>query len=186
MPSLTIAETPLAGCLTATSQVHEDTRGQFFRAFCAHELERVLAGKNIQQINVSLTRRQGTVRGLHYQLPPYTETKIIRCLQGSVFDVAVDLRADSPTFLQYHGEILSAERHNIMVIPDGFAHGFQALEEDCQLLYLHTAIYQPASESGIVYNDPSIAIAWPLPVHSLSERDKSLPTVPKHFEGIRI
>ncbi len=186
MPSLTIAETPLAGCLTATSQVHEDIRGEFFRAFCAHELEHVLAEKTIQQINVSLTRRQGTVRGLHYQLPPYTETKIIRCLQGSVFDVAVDLRAGSPTFLQYHGEILSAERHNMMVIPDGFAHGFQALEENCQLLYLHTAIYQPASEGGVAYNDTSIGIKWPLPVYSLSDRDKALPTISKTFEGIKL
>lgn len=186
MPGLTLTKTPLAGCWTATSQAYEDIRGEFFRAFCTRELEHILEGKSIEQINVSLTRQRGTLRGLHYQLPPFCETKIIRCLRGSVFDVAVDLRAGSPTFLQYHSEVLSAAARNMIIIPDGFAHGFQALEEDCQLLYLHTAIYQPASEGGVAYNDPKIGIAWPLPVQALSDRDRSLPMIPKHFEGIKI
>lgn len=186
MPALTLTKTPLAGCWTATSQLHEDTRGEFFRAFCTRELEHILQGKPIQQINVSLTKQPGTLRGLHYQLPPFSETKIIRCLRGSVFDVAVDLRADSPTFLHYHSEILSSAAHNMIIIPDGFAHGFQALEEDCQLLYLHTATYEPASEGGVAYNDPQIGVQWPLTVRSLSDRDKFLPMIAEQFEGIKI
>lgn len=186
MPALTLTETPLVGCWTGTSQVHEDPRGEFFRAFCTRELAHVLKGKHIEQINVSLTRHRGTLRGLHFQLPPYTETKIIRCLQGAVFDVAVDLRENSPTFLQYHSEILSSAANNMIIIPDGFAHGFQALQENCQLLYLHTAAYEPKAESGFAYNDATIGIKWPLSVESLSERDQLLPFVTKNFKGLKI
>lgn len=185
-PRLTIMKTPLADCWSANSQVHEDSRGEFFRAFCARELEHILAGKIIQQINVSLTMNRGTVRGLHYQLPPFCETKIVRCLQGSLFDVAVDLRAGSPTFLQYHSVVLSASAHNMLIIPEGFAHGFQALEDSSQLMYLNTAVYEPSAEGGVAYDDPAIGIKWPLPVHSLSDRDKALPRTPSPFQGITV
>jgi dTDP-4-dehydrorhamnose 3,5-epimerase len=166
--------------------MHEDARGEFFRAFCADELGHVLAGKTIKQINVSLTRNRGTVRGLHYQRPPFTETKIIRCLKGSVFDVAVDLRAGSPTLLQYHAEILSAEKHNMLVIPDGFAHGFQALTDHCEMLYLHTTAYHPEAEGGLHPLDPRLAIPWPLPVQGLSARDANHPLLAPDFAGIAL
>ena len=106
------------------------------------------------QINHTLTGRRGTVRGMHYQRPPHAETKFISCLRGEVFDVAVDLRHDSPTFLRWHAEVLSAENHRTLVVPEGFAHGFQTLAEDCELLYLHTAAFAADSEGALNANDP--------------------------------
>ena len=121
---------------------------------------------------------------MHYQLPPSAEAKIVSCLRGAAFDVAVDLRRDSPTFLQWHAETLSAENHRSLVIPEGVAHGFQALADDCELLYFHTAAYDPAAERGLHPGDPRLAIAWPLPVERLSERDASHPPLTPEFDGV--
>ena len=135
-----------------------DERGSLERLFCARELEAVIQGKPIVQINRTVTRHRGTVRGLHFQHPPHAETKLIACLRGEVFDVAVDLRVDSPTFLRWHAERLSAGNHKTLVIPAGCAHGFQALTDDCELLYLHTADYSVDAEAGLYPGDPALSI----------------------------
>jgi dTDP-4-dehydrorhamnose 3,5-epimerase len=145
-----------------------------------------LAGitKSIAQINHTITRKKGAVRGLHFQHPPHAETKVVSCLRGEIFDVAVDLRSGSPTFLQWHGEILSAGNRKSMLIPEGYAHGFQALTEDCELIYLHTAAYHPEAEGALNVADPRLNIAWPLPFVDLSDRDRSHPLIDKIFHGI--
>jgi dTDP-4-dehydrorhamnose 3,5-epimerase len=127
------------------------------------------------QINVSRTNVPGTIRGLHFQRAPAAETKLVRCLRGKVFDVAVDLRPESKTYLQYHAEILEPTKKNMLVIPEGCAHGFQVLEGESELLYLHTAPYSPEFEGGVRYDDPSLNIVWPMPAIGVSERDSGLP-----------
>lgn len=160
-----------------------DARGYFERVYCADELAPVLGERRIAQINRSLTRRRGAVRGLHFQHPPHAETKVVGCLRGAIFDVAVDLRRGSPTFLAWHGRVLSAENAESLVLPEGFAHGFQALEDDCEVLYLHTAAYAPQAEGGLDATDPQIGIAWPLPIAERSARDEGLPPA-RGFPGI--
>ncbi len=123
---------------------------------------------------------------MHFQRPPHAETKIVRCLQGAVFDVIVDLRQGSDTFLQWHGEILSPDRGCALFIPEGFAHGFQVLEEESLLLYMHSEFYTPSSEGGVRFSDPAIGIEWPLPLSDISERDTSYPLINDQFEGIDI
>lgn len=174
-------ETSLSGLTVVTGKVFEDHRGEFARLFCDEELEDI--GK-IRQINRSLTRGIGDVRGLHFQHPPHAETKVVRCLRGEVWDVAVDLRKGSPTFLQWHAETLSPENRNCLVIPAGFAHGFQAISADCELLYLHTQPYMPATEDGLRYNDLKLGIPWPLTVANVSERDAQFSSIDEHFEGL--
>src|SRR5690606_8404515 len=128
--------------------------------------------------------RRGTIRGLHFQYAPHAETKIVSCLQGSIYDVAVDLRAGSQTFLQWYGLILSAERQNSLVIPPGFAHGFQTLEDNTQILYLVSAPYSAADEDGLNPLDPTIGIEWPLPPSEISPRDQQRSFLDKnHFRG---
>lgn len=162
-----------------------DARGYLERMFCSEELAPLLAGNGIAQINHTLTSRRGTVRGLHFQYPPHGEIKFVSCLHGAVFDVAVDLRRDSPTFLHWHGELLSGENHRTMVIPVGFAHGFQALADDCEMLYLHSGAYVAAAEGGLNVSDPRLAIAWPLPVEGLSLRDAAHALLDADFLGIK-
>lgn len=163
-----------------------DARGFFARFYCADEFRAAGLNKPIAQINHTLTRSKGAVRGLHFQHPPHAETKLVSCLSGAVFDVAVDLRADSPSFLHWHGEILSVENHRSLLIPEGYAHGFQTLTEDCELLYLHTAPFYPEAEGALNVTDPALTIQWPLPVSDLSERDRSHPFIDTHFSGIRL
>ncbi len=140
--------------------------------------------KPIRQINQSITRQKGAVRGLHYQKSPALEAKIVRCLRGRVFDVMVDLRADSPTFLKHQAVELSAENAQAVYIPEGFAHGFQALEEDCELLYLHMTPYSKEYEGGLRYDDPKLGIQWPLAATQLSQRDTGFPLLDPSFRGI--
>lgn len=161
-----------------------DNRGIFARVFCQHELKNILHGKNIVQINHSLTKQKGALRGMHFQRPPKAEIKMVKCLRGSVFDVMIDLRSDSSTFLTWHGEKLSAENMKMMYIPEGFAHGFQTLEQNSELLYLHTEKYDPEFEGGIRYNDPSLNISWPIEVTNISERDQDHPLLSHDFKGI--
>ena len=177
-------ETPVSGLLVAQSETHTDHRGAFSRLFCESELQECLGSRNIVQINQSRTSIVGAVRGLHYQHPPYAEMKFVRCLKGRVWDVAVDLRAGSPTFLMWHAEELSAENMSMMVIPEGFAHGFQVLEENSELLYMHTALYAPAAEGGIRPMDNLLAIDWPLPIQDLSDRDRNHPMLASDFTGV--
>jgi dTDP-4-dehydrorhamnose 3,5-epimerase len=152
-----------------------DNRGYLERMFCAGELDALLDGGRIVQINHTLTAKRGTVRGLHFQHPPHAETKFVSCLRGEVFDVAVDLRSDSSTFLRWHAEVLSADNHRSLVIPEGFAHGFQTLTDDCEMLYFHTAAYCAEAEGGLNVLEPKLAIIWPLEVIALSERDRAHP-----------
>lgn len=163
-----------------------DHRGKFMRLFCADELTGMLSGQQIVQVNYSLTKQAGSVRGLHYQKPPFAEIKFVRCLRGRVLDVAVDIRSDSPTFLQWHAEELSADNARMLVVPQGCAHGFQTLEDDTELLYLHTGFYSPEHEGGLAYNDPAIGIDWPLPAGDVSERDKNHPVINGNFKGISL
>jgi dTDP-4-dehydrorhamnose 3,5-epimerase len=161
-----------------------DSRGYLERLFCAEDLQALIPGKAIVQINHTLTANRGTVRGLHFQYPPHAETKFVSCLRGEVFDVAVDLRRNSPTFLQWHAEILNTDNHKTLVIPEGFAHGFQTLTDDCEMLYFHTAAYQPGNEGGLSVLDPRLAIQWPLPVAGLSARDAGHPMLTDDFAGV--
>jgi len=163
-----------------------DSRGYLERMYCHEELAALTPSGTIVQINHTLTGRRGTVRGMHYQLPPHAETKFISCLRGEVFDVAVDLRHGSPTFLRWHAEVLSAENHRTMVVPEGFAHGFQTLTDDCELLYLHTAAFAPDSEGAVNANDPRLAIDWPLSISDLSARDAGHPILDDEFSGIEL
>lgn len=176
--------TNIFGLCTAAPQPVSDHRGTFARWFCQAELAEVLGSRSIVQVNHSRTARVGAVRGLHFQYPPHAEMKLIRCLRGRVFDVAVDLRQNSPTFLQWHAEELSGENQRMIVIPEGFAHGFQVLEPDSELLYLHTAMYQKDSEGAVRYDDPMIGIDWPLPITDVSERDTNHPPLPPSFSGV--
>ena len=177
--------TALAGVVVA-EDAHRvyDPRGSLQRLYSESELAPALGERRIAQINHTCTRAAGTVRGLHLQRAPHAETKFIRCLRGRVWDVAVDLRRGSPTFLQWHAEELDAAHARMMVIPEGCAHGFQVLEADSELLYLHTASYAPSAEAGFSCTDPRLAIRWPLPVTGLSERDAGHPLLPPDFTGI--
>ena len=164
----------------------KDDRGLFARVFCQNELESILNGKRIVQINHSLTHQKGAIRGMHFQRPPMAEIKMVRCICGSVFDVIIDLRKGSPSFLKWHGEILSSENMKMMYIPEGFAHGFQTLQPNSELLYLHTEFYSPEHEDGVCYNDPKIGIKWPLEVTEISDKDKRYPFLTQDFGGIQL
>lgn len=176
--------TSLAGLVVLQRKPLGDSRGYLERMFCAEELEPLLAGRGIAQVNHTLTASKGTVRGLHFQYPPHAETKFVSCLRGEVFDVAVDLRRDSITFLRWHGEILSADNHRTLMIPEGYAHGFQTLTNDCEMLYFHTAAYHAESEGGLHPQDARLGIAWPLAVQTLSPRDNSHPLLNDDFPGV--
>jgi dTDP-4-dehydrorhamnose 3,5-epimerase len=184
--NISLTATPLAGLFVAETRPFRDERGAFARLFCARDMAAFGLPGAIAQINHSLTRAAGTVRGLHFQRPPAAEAKIVRCLRGRVFDVAVDLRAGSPTFLHWHGVELSAENMRALCIPRGFAHGFQTLEPDCELLYLHNEFYTPEAEGGLRCDDPTVGVAWPLPVTGLSARDAALPLYGPDFAPLEI
>ena len=181
-----IIDTPLADLKVVNSVPHRDARGAFVRLYCADELRSVIGHREIAQINHSRTSHSGAVRGMHFQFPPHAEMKMVRCLRGRVWDVAVDLRAGSPTFLHWHAEELAQDDAKMFVIPEGFAHGFQVLEPESELLYLHTAFYQPAAEGGLRYDDPRLAITWPLPPKDLSARDLSHPLLSNDFNGVAV
>lgn len=185
-PRFDILATPIAGLHVLQRKPIGDSRGYLERLFCAEELRGLCPGKNIAQINHTLTANAGAVRGMHFQHPPHAETKFVSCLRGEVFDVAVDLRHDSPTFLRWHAERLSADNHKTLVIPEGFAHGFQTLTDDCEMLYFHTTAYQPGAEGGLNAQDPHLAIQWPLPVAGLSARDAAHPFLDSDFTGVTL
>lgn len=179
-----ILETPLPGLQILQRKPIGDSRGYLERLFCSEELQMIVPGKYIVQVNHTLTEIRGTVRGMHFQRPPHAEIKFVSCLRGEVFDVAVDLRYNSPTFLCWHAELLSAGNFKTLVIPEGFAHGFQALTDNCEMLYFHTHIHQPDSESGLNAKDPRLAIQWPLPFRSISPRDASHSFLDENFSGV--
>ena len=176
--------TPLPDLNLVQRKAIEDPRGFLSRFYCAEEFRAVGITKPVAQINHTLTRKKGAVRGLHFQHSPHAETKLVSCLKGEIWDVAVDLRSDSPTFLQWHGEVLSAVNRKSLLIPEGYAHGFQALTEDCELIYLHTAAYHAEAEGALNVADPRLSITWPLPIDDLSERDRSHPFISQEYPGI--
>jgi dTDP-4-dehydrorhamnose 3,5-epimerase len=180
---MNIIPTAISGVAVAQSESIADHRGSFRRLYCDKELEQVTGRRRIVQINHSLTRTAGALRGMHFQYPPYAEMKLIRCLRGRVFDVAVDVRKTSPTFLQWHAEELTPGNGRMVIIPEGCAHGFQSLEKDSELLYLHTAFYEKTAEGGLRYDDPVVGIAWPFPVTDISDRDRCLPLASDMFPG---
>lgn len=179
-------ETPLKGAYTIELKPFIDERGLFARTFCKNEFSFIGHKKEFVQFNHSITRRSGSIRGMHYQLPPDTEVKLIRCVKGAVYDVIIDLRSDSPTFLKYFALELTDENMLSLYIPAGFAHGFQTLQENTHLIYHHTEFYTPGSEGAIRYNDSSINISWPLPVSIISEKDKNHPLLNSSFKGIKL
>ncbi len=181
---MNILPTPIPELCVVETVSHTDARGAFTRLYCEHELSRLIGHRRIVQINHSRTATVGAVRGLHFQYPPHAEMKLVRCLKGRVWDVAVDLREASPTFLHWHAEELSPVNARMMVIPEGFAHGFQVMEPDSELLYLHTALYAPNAEGGLRHDDPKLGIAWPLAVMDISERDANHPLIEANFRGM--
>jgi dTDP-4-dehydrorhamnose 3,5-epimerase len=181
---MNLVETSIHGVRVIESTAFQDNRGAFSRLFCSQELQTVIGQRVIVQINHSMTHSLGAVRGLHFQNPPHAEMKIVRCLKGRIFDVAVDLRQGSPTFLKWTAIELTPESHLAFVIPEGCAHGFQVLEEGSELLYLHTAFYTPDAEGAIRYDDPSIGVNWPLAPTDLSARDLSHPHLKEDYKGI--
>lgn len=181
----TCTPTPIPGVVVITRARSGDARGSFERLYCALELgESVGLRRPIVQINRSITRARGSVRGMHFQYPPHAETKLVTCLAGAILDVVVDLRRTSPTFLRWHGEILGADDDRTLLVPEGCAHGFQTLEADCSVLYFHTAAYRPESEGGVHPDDPAVGIEWPLPRTEISARDAARPFLTPGFEGV--
>jgi len=176
--------TPIAGLWEVGTAPHRDERGSLTRLFCAEAFAEVApGGLRFVQVNHSITRRRGTVRGLHLQRAPAAEWKLIRCLRGRVFDVAVDLRPRSATFGRWHAVELSDENQRQILIPPGCAHGFQTLVDGCELLYQHSAAYRPDCEDGVRHDDPGLAIAWPEPATDVSARDCGLRTLDAVRQG---
>jgi dTDP-4-dehydrorhamnose 3,5-epimerase len=176
-------ETLLKGAYTIELTPFSDDRGLFARTFCKREFAAIGHQKEFVQFNHSRSNFQGTLRGMHYQRAPYAEIKLIRCIRGSVLDVIIDLRPQSPTFLQHIGVELSAENMRMIYVPEGFAHGFQTLEDQTELIYHHTSFYAPEHEGGIRYDDPRINIQWPLEVTVISEKDQKHPFISDSFVG---
>jgi dTDP-4-dehydrorhamnose 3,5-epimerase len=168
-------ETELPGAYLIDVERREDDRGFFARAWCRQEFEAHGLIARVAQANISYNRRKATLRGLHYQLPPFAEAKLVRCTRGAIYDVIVDLRVDSPTYLRWLGVELTADQHRMLYVPEGFAHGFLTLEDHTEVTYQVSQFYTPAAERGIRYDDPALGIRWPLEVQVISEKDRSWP-----------
>jgi dTDP-4-dehydrorhamnose 3,5-epimerase len=184
MSRFLVIDTPIASLKVIERERLSDVRGSLARLFCADELRNAGWHKPVAQINHTMTIQYGAVRGMHFQQAPHAEMKLVSCVRGEVFDVAVDLRQGSPTFLHWFAERLSPANGRAMLIPEGFAHGFQALTADCELLYLHSCAYAPESEGGINAQDPRVGIAWPQPIAEQSARDKDHPLLKMDFKGV--
>jgi len=180
---MTFEETKLKGAYIVSLQLLTDARGGFARTFCKKEFEQIGHTKEFVQFNQSYNTHKGTIRGMHFQIPPYQEIKLIRCVKGSVVDVIIDLRKDSPTFLQHISVELSAENKKMMYVPGNFAHGFQTLEANSELIYHHTEYYTPQADSGIRFDDPALKISWPLEPVMVSEKDKNYKLIDNTFKG---
>jgi dTDP-4-dehydrorhamnose 3,5-epimerase len=179
-------KTLLNGIYIIELETFNDERGLFARTFCKKEFSKIDHSKEFVQFNHSITHKKGTVRGMHYQMPPFSEIKLIRCIRGSVYDVVIDIREGSPTFLKHFSIELSEANMLSIYVPEGFAHGFQTLEDNTQLIYHHTAYYVPGHEAGIRYDDPVIGIQWPLPVAVITEKDMNHRLLNNQFKGIKI
>lgn len=164
-------ETKLKGTFLIELEKREDSRGFFARTFCANEFRDHSLETKIVQTNMSQTLKKGTLRGMHFQKPPYQETKLVRCTRGAIYDVIIDLRPDSPTFKEWFGIELTAENHKMLFVPRGFAHGFVTLTDDCEVIYEVSEFYTSEFEVGIKYNDPAFNIKWPIKITDISEKD---------------
>jgi len=174
---LKFSPTPLGGVFVVELERLEDERGFFARSFCQEEFRAHGLRSDIAQCNVSWNRRRGTLRGLHYQDKPHEEAKLVRCTRGAMWDVAIDLRDGSPTRHRWHAVELTADNHKALYIPEGLAHGFQTLADGTEVLYLMSTPYHAGSSRGLRWNDPRLAIAWPLPDPIVSERDRAFPVL---------
>jgi len=182
---LNIISTMFSDLYIIEPNIFKDERGSFSRIYCEYELQDIF-GKNIKQINHSITKEKGTVRGLHFQYEPNVEIKMVKCIRGGVLDVVVDIRKNSPTFLKYFSVELTQENQKMIYIPKGFAHGFQTLQDNTELLYLHSSIYAPSNEDLLNIKDPILSIKWPLDIVNLSKRDETCDFLDNTFEGIII
>jgi dTDP-4-dehydrorhamnose 3,5-epimerase len=181
---MTFEPTALEGSYIVHLEPFTDTRGWFARFFSKDEFRQIGHEEEWVQLNHSMTFEKGSIRGMHYQVPPYQEIKMVRCIAGAVYDVIIDLRKGSKTFMKWFGAELSAENQHMLYIPKGFAHGFQTLTENCQLIYHHSQVYTPGAEAGIRFNDPAVNIKWPLGVNIVSEKDAKIPYTYNKFKGI--
>jgi dTDP-4-dehydrorhamnose 3,5-epimerase len=179
-----LVNTPIEGLKIIQRNPISDERGFLSRFYCHDDFKLMNINKTISQINQTLTKKKGAVRGFHYQLPPFAESKLVSCVKGEIFDVAIDLRKNSPTFLKWHAEILNEKNQKSFFIPEGFAHAFQTLTVNCELIYLHTAPYNKEYERGLNYADKKINISWPLDISEISDRDQTHPMIQDNFEGI--
>jgi dTDP-4-dehydrorhamnose 3,5-epimerase len=184
MGQLIFHKTELNGAFIVEPKPREDERGKFARVFCKREFSEIGHEKEFVQFNHSVNKVKGTVRGMHFQRSPHREIKLVRCIRGSVFDVIVDLRSGSATYQKWFGEIISETNMKMMYIPEGFAHGFQVLEENSELLYHHTAYYTPEAEGGINPTDALVDIKWPVPISLLSDRDRSFEMMNSNFKAL--
>ena len=186
MSRFEIEDTFIEGVKVFTRQPIGDERGWFERFFCIDTMQSAGWPDRVVHVNHTFTATKGTVRGMHFQYPPHAEYKYVSCLTGRIFDVALDLRKNSPTYLQYFGIELTADNHKSLIVPAGVAHGFQSLEEDTKILYLVSTAYNVEHEDGINPRDPSAAIEWPLDISTMSAKDSGKPDIDQSFEGISL
>jgi len=170
-------ETPIAGIWVIDPNFHQDERGHFFRAWCAQELAEHGIHFSPVQANMGFNVRKGTVRGMHFQNPPASEAKLIRCTRGTMFDVALDLREESPTYRRWFGIELTAENGRMLYVPERCAHGYQALEDETEMHYMTSQVYAPNLALGARFDDPAFAIQWPLDISAVSEQDRKWPLI---------
>ena len=168
-------ETPLKGAFLIDPERREDERGFFARTWCQREFEAQGLKTTWVQCNISFNQKKGTLRGMHYQAPPYSETKLVRCTEGAIYDVILDLRPDSPSFKRWIAVELTADNRRMLFIPEGFAHGFQTLVDSTEVFYQISAFYAPAYVRGVRWDDPAFGIAWPPDERTISERDRNYP-----------
>lgn len=168
-------ETKLQGAFVIEPEKHEDDRGFFARTFCKREFEARGLVSHVAQCSISFNKRKGTLRGMHSQVAPFAETKLVRCTAGAVFDVIIDLRPSSPTFKRYESVELSARNGNMLYIPQGFAHGFQTLEDNSEVFYQMSQFYAPEYARGVRWDDPAFGIKWPPAERTILERDRTYP-----------
>lgn len=167
--------TKLPGVWLVRLELREDERGSFARSWCAREFLAHGLNPSLAQCNVSFSRRRGTLRGLHYQAPPHAEAKLVRCIRGAIYDVALDLRPASPTFKHWTAVELTAENRRALYVPEGCAHGFQSLTDESEVFYQMSEFYQPESARGVRWNDPAFGIEWPVAEPIMAERDRAYP-----------
>jgi dTDP-4-dehydrorhamnose 3,5-epimerase len=183
MGKLDFQELVLKGAFLVTPNITQDERGSFSRVFCQKEFSHITKN-NFVQVNHSKTSKKGTLRGMHFQYPPSAEEKIVKCIRGSILDVIVDIRKDSATFLHSYSELLTAQNMKMLFIPKGFAHGFQTLEDDTEILYFHSEFYTQKNEDGLNPKDPRLNISWPLETTTISQKDTNQAFIESSFEGV--